>query len=279
MLPSIADQLGGILTRSLTVLGLTYTITQGETSLGIIGATVVSLFVFIYIETTIAPPMFDFSVFRNRDFSGALLGSIGMNFSFWPLMIFLPLHFQSVLGYSPVDAGIFLLAYTLPILIVPPFAERLALRYPPGIVIPAGLFTIGTGLLLMWHGASDATSLLPGCLIAGVGLGLTNTPVSNTTTGSVPANRAGMASGIDMSARLITLAINIAVMGWLLEQSERSYLQTHMAAVGTAANALAHGLSMLMLYGGVGVWMLAAASHFLFNSRRGNSECNSPGVL
>jgi hypothetical protein len=50
--------------------------------------------------------------------------------------------------------------------------------------------------------------MLPGCLLAGIGLGLTNTPVTNTTTGSVPANRAGMASGIDMSARLITLAIN-----------------------------------------------------------------------
>ena len=58
--------------------------------------------------------------------------------------------------------------------------------------------------------------MLPGCLIAGIGLGLTNTPVTNTTTGSVSSDRAGMASGIDMSARMISLAINIAVMGFVL---------------------------------------------------------------
>ncbi|MDI9654470.1 MFS transporter, partial [Burkholderia cenocepacia] len=55
-------------------------------------------------------------------------------------------------------------------------------------------------------------TMLPGCVIAGIGLGLTNTPVTNTTTGAVPSARAGMASGIDMSARMISLALNIATI-------------------------------------------------------------------
>ena len=29
-------------------------------------------------------------------------------------------------------------------------------------------------------------TMLPGCLLASIGLGVTNTPVTNTTTGSVP---------------------------------------------------------------------------------------------
>jgi hypothetical protein len=58
--------------------------------------------------------------------------------------------------------------------------------------------------------------MLPGCLVAGAGLGLTNTPVTNTTTAAVPSTRAGMASGIDTSARMISLAINIALMGFIL---------------------------------------------------------------
>lgn len=70
-------------------------------------------------------PMFDFSVFRIRRFSGALLGSIGMNFSFWPFMIYLPLYFQNGLGYASVATGLSLLAYTLPTLVLPPLAERL----------------------------------------------------------------------------------------------------------------------------------------------------------
>ena len=143
-----------------------------------------------------------------------------MNFSFWPFMIYLPVYFHNALGYDDLHAGLALLAYTLPTLVVPPVAERLAHRYQPGFVIPGGLFTIGLGFMLMriGSGAEHASwmTMLPGCVIAGVGLGLTNTTVTNTTTGAVSTARAGMASGIDMSARMISLAINIALMGFVL---------------------------------------------------------------
>ena len=121
------------------------------------------------------------------------------------------------LGQGPAAAAVSLLAYTLPTLVFPPIGERLALRYWPGIVIPSGLLTIGLGFFLMLIGShigqSSWLTLLPGCLLAGAGLGITNTPVTNTTTGSVSSARAGMASGIGMSACMISLAINIALMG------------------------------------------------------------------
>src|SRR5207302_944801 len=124
------------------------------------------------------------------------------------------------LGYTVSTAAVVLLAYTLPTLVLPPIAERLALRYRPSVIIPLGMYVIGCGLLLLnlGSGADHASwlTILPGLLLGGVGLGLTTTPVTNTTTGSVPGNRSGMASGIDMSARLVTLAINISVMGLLL---------------------------------------------------------------
>ena len=113
-----------------------------------------------------------------------------MNFSFWPLMIYLPLYFQHGLGYASLATGLSLLAYTLPTLILPPLGERLALRYRAEAVIPAGLFAIGAGCFLMaWgSGVQQASwlTMLPGCLLASIGLGVTNTPVTNTTTGSVP---------------------------------------------------------------------------------------------
>jgi len=68
-------------------------------------------------------------VFRIRAFSGALMGSIGMNFSFWPLMIYLPVYYQSGLGYSSMATGLALLAYTLPTLLMPPLGEKLVVRF------------------------------------------------------------------------------------------------------------------------------------------------------
>lgn len=314
----------GITTLSLAVFGLTYFITQGPdlgftsiTALAIIGASAASFVAFIVAEKRSPHPMFDFSVFRIRNFSGAILGSIGMNFSFWPLMIYLPIYFQSGLGYDIVAAGLSLLAYTLPTLVTPPLAERLSLRYRPGIVIPLGLFTIGLGFMLMRFGSSvDHASwltMLPGCLLAGIGLGLTNTPVTNTTTGSVSSTRAGMASGIDMSARLITLAINIALMGFILLEGTLSYLKSVFArsfdpsrlrllaekiAAGNFASlpqtfpeltaldpagtlvhdALIHGFGLIMLYGGAGVWVLAVISFLIFGPRKRLSEATAANL-
>ena len=313
--------LPGIAALSLAVFGLTWFITQGPDigfasplALGIIAAAAASFVVFLWVEKTHPHPMFDFSVFRIRNFSGSIIGSIGMNFSFWPFMIYLPIYFQSVLGYGAVAAGSALLAYTLPTLVMPPVAERLSLRYRPGAVIPAGLFVIGLGFMAMRHGSGVAhaswLTLLPGCLLAGIGLGLTNTPVTNTTTGSVTSNRAGMASGIDMSARLITLAINIALMGFILLEGIFSSLRSAMppsldgtqlralaerVAAGNFASAqgaaelsqrdpsgaivhaaLMQGFANVMLYGGLGVWVLAAISFVIFGTRK--PSLHKPGL-
>lgn len=321
--------IAGIVTLSGSVFGLTYYITKGPElgfaslpALGILGVAVISFFIFLWVEKRSQHPMFDFSVFRIRNFSGAIIGSMGMNFSFWPFMIYLPVYFQSGLGYDILAAGLSLLAYTLPTLVLPPLAERLSLRYQPRIVIPAGLLTIGLGFFLMRAGSNaDHASwltMLPGSLLAGIGLGLTNTPVTNTTTGSVPGNRAGMASGIDMSARLITLAINIAMMGFILLEGTLSYLRVAISpsdlgtlssdarrslpdlagirlpelaeriAAGNFASlrqdfpglssldpagtivhhALIHGFGWVLLYGGIGVCILAFISFLIFGSAR-----------
>lgn len=294
--------LAGIVTLSLAVFCLAFFITQGPdlgfdswAALAVIAVFAASFVGFIIAERTSPRPMFDFSVFRIRTFSGALIGSMAMNFSFWPFMIYLPIYFQAGLGYDSVGAGLSLLAYTLPTLVVPPVAERLALRYHAGLIIPLGLFAIGLGFMLMKLGSSvdhpSWLTMLPGCILAGVGLGMTNTPVTNTTTGSVAAERAGMASGIDMSARMISLAINIALMGLILVEGVRASLQAALpgvadtgmlrslaesVAAGTAIapehhvpaavvrQALTDGFSWVLLYGGVSVWILAGISFAIF---------------
>lgn len=310
--------LPGIVTLSLAVLGLSFYITQGPSlgfasplALGIVAASAASFALFLWVEKTNPHPMFDFSVFRIRNFSGSLVGSVGMNFSFWPFMIYLPIYFQGALGYDAVTAGTALLAYTLPTLVLPPLAERLSLRYRPGVVIPMGLFVIGLGFMAMRLGSGMASAswltLLPGCLLAGIGLGLTNTPVTNTTTGSVPSTRAGMASGMDMSARLITLAINIALMGFILLEGIHAQLRTALSGsldapqlralaekiaagnFGSLAEsfsalsqadpsgaivhaALVHSFGGVMLYGGVGVWVLAGISGLIFGSGKPSEQ-------
>lgn len=300
--------IAGIATLSLAVFGLVYVITQAPAlgltrAIAIAAAAAICFAAFLFAERRQAHPMFDFSVFRNRSFSGAILGCIAMNVSYWPFMIYLPIYLQIGLGYDPLSTGLCLLAYTLPALVFPPLGERLSLRYGPGAVIPLGLATIGLGFMAMKLGSAaarpDWLTMLPGLLLAGIGIGITNTPVTNTTTASVPANRAGMASGIDMSARLITLAVNIAVMGILLVEGIAAALRRAAAgpvdlaelrataeaiAAGNAdvltsgqtalstmpdtivQQGLAAGFGLVMVYGGAGAWLLAGLSFILFRS-------------
>jgi len=308
----------GILTLSLAVFGLVYLITQGATlgwhaSIAIAAATVLCFAAFLFAERRQTHPMFDFSVFRNRSFSGAILGCIAMNVSYWPFMIYLPIYLQIGLGYDTLSTGLCLLAYTLPALIFPPLGERMSLRYGPGAVIPFGLATIGLGFIAMKLGSIAAQpgwlTMLPGMLIAGIGIGITNTPVTNTTTASVPPSRAGMASGIDMSARLITLAVNIALMGIFLIEGIAAALeraapkgvefgQLRVAAEAIAAGnfetlatgqaiinklpealvqrGLIAGFGLVMVYGGAAALILAMLSHILFRSdRKMTTTCRS----
>lgn len=296
--------LPGIATLTVSVFCLTFYITQGAdlgfgslAGLAILVASAVSFAAFILVENYNSHPMFDFSVFKVRNFSGAIIGCIGMNFSYWPFMIYLPIYFTIGLGYDSAVTGLVLLAYTAPFLVMAPVAQYLLHRYGARTVIPLGLFTIGLGFLLMRFGSAllEASwlTMLPGALLAGIGIGLTNTPVTDTTTGSVSADRAGMASGIDTSARLIALAINIAVMGFVLVEGVLAYLKSALPpaldaielrslAQGIAAGsvtsldqfdasgtilhaALTHGFGWVMLYGGIGVWILAALSFVIFS--------------
>ncbi len=301
----------GMLTLSAAVFGFSYLITQGadlggSARIGLIIASAVAFIGFLVAEKVNPYPMFDFSVFRVRPFSGAIMGAIGMNFSYWPFIIYLPIYYSGVLGYDSTTTGLLLLVYTLPFMVMPPIAERIRARYQARIAIPLGLLTLGIGFIAMsigsgLEGASWLT-MLPGTLIAGIGIGLTNSPTTNTTTGAVSPDRAGMASGIDISARLITLAINIAVLGLLLTQGIVSYLGNAFGAalspgavralaeriatgnlhdlaqgmpeLGTldpsgaiVHAALVNGFGWVMLYCGIGVIALSVIGFVIFGPK------------
>ncbi|MEO8490182.1 MFS transporter [Pseudomonas sp.] len=293
----------GMLTLTLSVFALVYFITQGSEKgfatpamLGWAGLSLAGLLLFIVVERRSAHPMFDFCVFRIQRFNGALMGSIGMNFSFWPFMIYLPLYFQAGLGYDTLTTGGALLAYTLPTLLVPALAERLALRYGAERIIPLGLGLMGAGFMTMAaaNGVAHPSIVLVlfSCAVAGVGLALTNSPTTNTTTGSVSADRAGMASGIDLSARLITLALNIALMGLVLLLGISHHLASllpetsalewpaisqniaagKLDALGLAREdaraALRYGAGWAMLFAGLGACGLALMSRYFFRRSR-----------
>ena len=64
---------------------------------------------------------------------------------------------------------------------------------------------------------SGWTALLPGFLVAGVGVGMVNPPLASTAIGVVAPWRSGMASGINNTFRQVGIATGTAAYGALFQ--------------------------------------------------------------
>jgi MFS family permease len=174
--------------------------------LGLLAGGAALLAAFAVIESKIAEPMFQLSLFRIRAFTaGNVAGFVvsiargGLQFMLiiWLQGIWLPLH-----GYNysntPLWAGIFLLPLTAGFLISGPISGTLSDRFgargfaTAGMVVFAGSFI---GLMLL---PVDFPYVAFALLIFanGVGGGMFASPNSSSIMSSVPARQRGVASGM-----------------------------------------------------------------------------------
>ena len=65
------------------------------------------------------------------------------------------------------------------------------------------------------NASSDWTHLIPGLIVSGVGLGFIEPPLASTAIGVVQPQRAGMASGINVTFRQVGISVGIALLGTL----------------------------------------------------------------
>ena len=120
--------------------------------------------------------MLDLSLFRKPAFAGVSIVAFALSASMFSMFLYITLYIQDVLGYSPLEAGVIFLPLTLLSFIVAPIAGKLSARIPVRVLLGVGLTLVGVGLLLM-HGVElgdDWTTLLPGFLFAGAGIGMVN---------------------------------------------------------------------------------------------------------
>jgi len=93
-----------------------------------------------------------------------------------------------------------------------------------------GLFLVGTGLILMSgiDSGDSWTGLLPGFLIAGAGVGMTNPGIASVAIGVVEPARAGMASGINSTFRQVGIATGTAALGAIFQSRVASELASSL---------------------------------------------------
>ena len=173
---------------------------------GLLAGGAVLLAAFVVIETKVAEPLFQLSLFRIRAFTaGNVAGFVvsvargGLQFMLiiWLQGIWLPLH-----GYNysetPLWAGIFLLPLTAGFLISGPVAGTLSDRFGTRGLATAGMVVFGGSFIGLMLLPVDFPYWAFALLIAanGIGSGMFAAPNTSSIMSSVPASQRGAASGM-----------------------------------------------------------------------------------
>jgi len=184
-------------------------------SWGPIAAGLVVLVGWVLLELRREAPMLDLRLFRTSRFTGIMLGSLLLNLAAFANSLYLSLWLQSILGLSPLQAGLVFIPLSAVSFVTAAIAGRRFTDRSPRIVLAVGLALVGVGVLLMARvdGGASWGVLVPGLAVLGLGVGICNPVVTSAALASVPRERSGMASGAVNTARQLGFAVGVAVLG------------------------------------------------------------------
>ncbi|MFM8236226.1 MAG: DHA2 family efflux MFS transporter permease subunit [Actinomycetota bacterium] len=176
----------------------------------------VLLAAFVRYESRVEDPLLDVTFFRNARFSAAT-GSIGIAFlSLFGFTFLVTQYFQFVRGYDPLESGLRTVPFAVGAGITAPLAARAALRWGTKRVVAAGLLDMSIGFLVMSRIDADTAYWGPiviAMLLIASGLSLVTSPSTEAVMGSVPRERAGVASAVNDISRELGGTLGVAITG------------------------------------------------------------------
>jgi len=213
---------------------------------------------FIAWERRAPAPMLPLGLFRARGFAAANLVSFFMYAGLFGALFLMSQLLQTALGYSPLQAGLRLLPWTAPPMIVAPVAGALADRYGNRPFMALGLALQAAGLA--WVAAVVAPGVGYAQLgiaftIAGIGTSFCFPTVANAVMSSIPPKEAGVASGVNSAARELGGVFGVALLasvfaGRGVYGSPAAFVDGFVPAVWVAVGLSATGVLAALLTAG-----------------------------
>ena len=225
--------IAGAVLAALGLGGVTYALIEGPgrgwgTAPVLISAVlgIAAVIGFIARERRAAAPMLPLELFRSRQFSASNLVTFVLYAALGGTLFLLPVHLQTVSGYSPVAAGTALLPVTVLMLALSARSGRLAGRIGPRLQMTVGPLLAAAGLLLMVRidrSGGYLTEVLPAVVVLGLGLACTVAPLTTTVLGAAPSRQAGIASAVNNDVARTAGLLAVAVLPFLAGLGQASY--------------------------------------------------------
>ncbi|MFC4949579.1 DHA2 family efflux MFS transporter permease subunit [Pseudonocardia sp. GCM10023141] len=142
----------GLLLVTAAAVGLVWALARGNAT-GWTSAEVLTAFVagglltiaFVAWERRAAAPMLPLRLFRSRGFVAANLATVGLVVSIFGGVFFFSQLLQNALGFTPLQAGLGLMPWTSALIVIGPFAGRLADRVGNRPLMVGGLLLSAGG--------------------------------------------------------------------------------------------------------------------------------------
>ena len=231
--PSKLDPIGVVLSI-IGLVALVFGIIRGGNSNewltlqagGAIVLGVVFMVAFVLFERRSSHPAIDMSLFTNRVFSA---GTIALSCAFFALMgstFYLAYFLQVIRGYTPLAAGVALIAVAIAVMIAAPVSARLVPRFGANRIAAFGLLLAGVALSCYAFFSADTPQWVVEVVMftQGAGMGMTISPTTAAVMGTVARERAGAGSAVTNTARQVAGALGVAIIGCVLAVGFRSSL-------------------------------------------------------
>jgi DHA2 family multidrug resistance protein-like MFS transporter len=235
------DNLGGILSVVLVgtlILAINFAPVpnKGGLAIGLGVIALAALIGFVVRQRRAAVPLYDLHVASRPTFWVAACAGIIVFGSLMGAAFVSQQFLQNVLGYSTFEAGAAFLPAVVFMILVAPRSAKLVGSHGARFTLLVGyvflLLAFGW-MLFMWDEGSHYWTVGIAYVFIGIGVGFAGTPASHSLTGSVPVERAGMASGTADLQRDLGGAIMQSIFGALLAAG---YASAVAATIGAAPN-------------------------------------------
>ena len=173
------------------------------------------LVAFVAWELRSRAPMLPLRFFRSRQFAATNGVSLAMTFGIFGSIFLLAQFFQTVQGYSPLEAGLLTLPWTGMPMLVAPVAGILSDRLGSRPLMATGLFL--QAIAIAWIAIVSEPDvayglLVPAFVLGGTGMALVFAPAANAVLGAVRPEEAGQASGATNAIRELGGVLGVAVL-------------------------------------------------------------------
>jgi EmrB/QacA subfamily drug resistance transporter len=209
--------------------------TRTLAELGVAGLMLVA---FVVNELRVANPLVPMSILRVRGVAVADATQMVAVAGFLPMFFFLTLYMQTVLHYSPIQTGVAYLPLTGGFIVAASISSQLFARIGTKPVTLVGAVVAAGGLYWLSQipvDGSYVSDILPGLVIASIGLGGVFTALTTAANAGVDPGKAGLAAGLLNTGQQLGGALGLAILSALATSRTNSLLQGGHDTVSQAA--------------------------------------------